>query len=120
MRGTSPKRLRHGKRPRNCTRMTDLSAHGEPIDANTLPSRMIRGLFAGLVGGLWLISSPASAAWQEAKSKHFAIYADEDPRLLQAFATKLEKFDKAVRIVRSMDDPPVGDGGRLTVYVLND
>ncbi|MFL6760913.1 tetratricopeptide repeat protein [Sphingomonas sp.] len=61
---------------------------------------------------------PAHAAWYEAKSKHFAIYADESPKSLQAFATKLEKFDKAVRILRAMDDPPIGDGGRVNVYVL--
>lgn len=79
-----------------------------------------RRLFARLLAGLWLLSSPANAAWQEAKSKHFTIYADEDSGSLQAFATKLEKFDKAVRILRGMDDPPVGDGGRLTVYVLKD
>ena len=61
---------------------------------------------------------PASAAWQRASSPHFIIYADEQPDKLKAFAEKLERFDKAVRVTRSMKDPPVGDGNRLTVFVV--
>lgn len=82
----------------------------------------MRFLYVALAGALAAagLSSAADAAWYEAKSKHFAIYADESPVDLQNFATKLEKFDKAVRMVRSMDDPPVGDGGRLTIYVMRD
>ncbi|HJR82542.1 MAG TPA: hypothetical protein VJ775_01320 [Sphingomicrobium sp.] len=63
-------------------------------------------------------SSAGQAAWHEAKSSHFVIYADEKPEALRAFAAKLEKYDQAVRIVRGMDDPPLGDAGRVTVYVL--
>ena len=65
-------------------------------------------------------ASPASAAWYEAKTTHFLILADESPRDLQEFAVKLEKFDKAVRTVRQMDDPSVGNAGRLTIFVLKD
>ena len=61
---------------------------------------------------------PASAEWQRASSPHFIIYANESPDKLRAFAEKLERFDKGVRIARSMKDPPVGDGGRLTVLVV--
>ena len=64
------------------------------------------------------VSQPAHAAWYEAKSKHFVIYADQNPKALEAFATRLERFDKTVRVLRGMDDPPVGDGGRVSVYVL--
>ena len=64
------------------------------------------------------VGTPAHAAWYQASSKHFVIYADEDPKQLSQFATKLERFDQAVRYVRSMDDPPVGLGNRLTVFVL--
>lgn len=64
------------------------------------------------------IAAPSAAEWQRASSPHFIIYADEDPAKLRAFAEKLERFDKAVRIARSMKDPPVGDGGRLTVLVV--
>jgi tetratricopeptide (TPR) repeat protein len=64
------------------------------------------------------IGTAGEAAWQRASSAHFVIYADENPADLAAFASKLEKFDKAVRVVRKMDDPPVGDGNRLTVFVV--
>ena len=60
----------------------------------------------------------AQAAWYRADSKHFIIYADESAQDLTAFATRLERFDRAVRFLREMDDPPVGDGNRLTVFVL--
>lgn len=72
------------------------------------------------VGALLLGSSPALAAWHEARSKHFVIYSDDSPDRLRAFAVKLEKFDRAVRIARNMEDYPVGDGNRLTVFVVKD
>jgi Flp pilus assembly protein TadD len=67
-----------------------------------------------------LMATPASAAWHLAKSRHFIIYSNQRPAELAAFAQKLERFDAAVRSVRAMDDPPVGDGNRLTVFALND
>ena len=66
------------------------------------------------------LPAPASAAWHKASSKHFIIYADEKPEKLAEFAAKLEKFDKAVRLVRKMKDRDIGDGNRLTVYVVRD
>jgi tetratricopeptide (TPR) repeat protein len=63
-------------------------------------------------------TSPAAAAWQKVSSAHFIIYADEAPDKLSEFATRLEKFDKAVRQVRRMADPPMGDGNRLTVFIV--
>ena len=61
----------------------------------------------------------ANAAWHEASSTHFVIYADESPDRLREFATRLEKFDKAVRVARSMQDTPPGPGNRLTVFVVS-
>ena len=63
-------------------------------------------------------ASTANAAWHEARSKHFVIYANENPKELLEYATKLEKFDAAVRTILTMGDPPVGDGNRLTVFVM--
>lgn len=76
-----------------------------------------------LIGGVLLAAitaAPSNAAWHKASTPHFVIYADETPAKLSAFATKLEKFDKAVRQVRGMADPKVGDGNRLTVFVVPD
>lgn len=64
-------------------------------------------------------AAPVQGAWYQASSKHFVIYAQSNPKQLQAFATRLEKFDQAVRAVMHYDDPPIGDGNRLTVFVLS-
>ena len=68
----------------------------------------------------YLVSTPAFAAWHEARSKHFIIYADEKPKALLDYATRLEKFDQAARAILQMPDPNVGDGNRLTVFVMPD
>ena len=73
---------------------------------------------AGLALVLSVTAQPAPAAWHKASTKHFIIYADQKPDKLRDFATKLERFDQAVRSARRMEDPPVGDGNRLTVYVV--
>lgn len=67
-----------------------------------------------------LVAAPtvASAEWLVAKSRHFIIYSDQKPDDLKAYATRLEKFDLAVRKGRGMDDPPLSDSNLLTVYVL--
>ena len=67
-----------------------------------------------------LLSSPAVSAWQKISSPHFVIYADDSPEKLREFASRLERFDKAVRLVRGMSDPALGDGNRLTVFVVPD
>jgi len=72
-----------------------------------------------LVGALALgTAASADAAWHKASSAHFVIYADESPVKLREFATRLERFDKAVRQVRGMTDPPMGDGNRLAVFIV--
>jgi hypothetical protein len=77
---------------------------------------LLSWLLAALVIGATV--SPAHAEWHEAKSKHFIIYADLRPAELNAFAQRLERFDQAVRKVRRMDDPPLTDSGRLTIYAV--
>lgn len=79
------------------------------------------------MGKLWigcaalaLASTQTHAAWQRVTSSHFIIYADGEPDKLRAFATRLERFDKAVRVVRTMPDPKLGDGNRLTIFVVPD
>ena len=63
-------------------------------------------------------ASAATADWQRASSPHFVVYANEPAKELRDFAVKLETFDKAVRHAREMSDPAVGDGNRVTVYVV--
>lgn len=78
-------------------------------------------LLMRLAAASLMLTAPvtANAAWHKASSKHFIIYADHKPAELHEFAAKLELFDQAVRKVRGMGDPPIGDGNRLTVFVVN-
>src|SRR3954447_25970486 len=78
----------------------------------------MRVLATGLAAALLVVAVPAHADWNVAKSRHFIVYANESPKALTDFATRLERFDQAVRYVRGMDDPPIGDGNRLTVFVM--
>jgi hypothetical protein len=64
----------------------------------------VPGLLLTALTLLW--SHPAAAAWYEAKSRHFIIYSEQRPDELQRYAEDLERFDKAVRILRTIDDPP--------------
>lgn len=80
----------------------------------------MRILLALLAAATLLVAQPAMAAWSRASTPHFIIYSEEPPEKLKAFAEKLERFDAAVRLVRGMKDPPVGDGNRLTVFVVKD
>lgn len=77
--------------------------------------KLLSGLVAAL---LFAAAAPAHAAWHQAKSKHFIIYADSSTEELRDYATKIERFDQAVRLARSMDDPPLTDSSRLTIYMF--
>ena len=65
-------------------------------------------------------AASAEAAWYEASSRHFVIYSEMNPEKLRAYADKLERFDKAVRLIREAPDPPVGLGNRLTIFMVRD
>jgi len=78
----------------------------------------VRSLLACVSGAALFAAAPAHAAWYQASSKHFVIYADESPNDLRDFATKLERFDQGARVALTMDDPTVGNGNRLTVFVV--
>lgn len=65
------------------------------------------------------LAAPASAAWQQATSKHFVIYGDMPAEEMTDYAERLEKFDAAARLIRSMKDPTVGDGNRVQVLVVS-
>jgi hypothetical protein len=67
---------------------------------------------------LAVAAMPAHAAWFQAKSRHFVIYSDDNQRALLEYANKLERFDGGARVALRMDDPDIGDGNRLTVFVL--
>ena len=60
----------------------------------------------------------AHAAWYEAKSNHFIIWANENPGELKLYAQNLERFDSSARQLVGMADPPLTDAGRVNIFVL--
>ena len=68
---------------------------------------------------LLLAPAAARAEWREASSKHFLVYSEGSAASVQAFATKLEKFDKAMRLRLGLDDVDLGPANRVTVYVVD-
>ncbi len=77
-----------------------------------------RALLAAAVG--LASASGANAAWYEASSKHFVVYSDDAPDKLKTFTAKLERYDRAMRVMRGLDDPAISPTQRVTVYVLDD
>jgi len=67
-----------------------------------------------------LCAVPAQATWYRASSEHFLIYSEQRPEVLREFAENLEKFDGAVRAVRGMQDLPLSQGNRVTIFTLRD
>jgi len=69
-----------------------------------------------------LLLSPAAASaaepWRMASSANFVIYAQYTPEALRSYAAQLERFDKAMRVLRRLPDTPVGNANRLTVFVV--
>jgi tetratricopeptide (TPR) repeat protein len=63
-----------------------------------------------------LASAPTQAAWREARSAHFIIYSEDKPDALRAFATDLERYDAAMRVLRGLPNGTDSPNNRLTVY----
>jgi tetratricopeptide (TPR) repeat protein len=78
---------------------------------------MVRKWF-GLL--LLLVAAPASADWHEASTEHFVVYSELAPDKLKDFAGKLERFDRAMRLLRNVPDEPVGPANRVTIYMVDD
>lgn len=64
-------------------------------------------------------ATSARAEWVEASSKHFIVYSDDSPDKVKAYATKLEKFDAAMRKLRVVPETTRGPASRVTVFVLD-
>ena len=77
--------------------------------------RLFLGASALLFG-----SAAAQASWHEASSRHFIIYADENPAELKEFAESLERFNAAVREARGIADVEPGASSKVTLFVLDD
>lgn len=78
----------------------------------------MRVCLSALAALAWAV--PAPAAWYRASSEHFLIYSEDKPETVRQFAENLERFDGAVRAVRGMDDLPLSQGNRLTIFRMHD
>ncbi len=73
------------------------------------------GLVAA-VSGL-MSAAPAQAEWWEARTDHFVVYSESSQADAREFATKLERFDMALRSVQNIKPKAVSsDADRLTVF----
>lgn len=79
-----------------------------------------RSILAAIAGALVAIASGADAAWYRASSPHFVIYSDQLPDQLRAYATKLERFDQAVRLARGSGDYTPDPVNRLKLFSVRD
>ncbi|HEX8241496.1 MAG TPA: hypothetical protein VF574_17300 [Allosphingosinicella sp.] len=75
---------------------------------------------AGLLLGLSFLAAPALAEWREASSRHFLVYSEGSAQSVLDFATRLEKFDKAMRVRLGLSDEDLGPANRVTVFVVDD
>jgi tetratricopeptide (TPR) repeat protein len=77
---------------------------------------MIRSLIAALAV---LTPAAAQADWHEAASKHFVVYADQDPEKLKQYTAELERFDQSLRFLTGTPDKPLSPMMRVQVYVAS-
>lgn len=72
--------------------------------------------------GLMLLALPtlARADWHEASTPHFVVCADGNPEKLQAFATRLERLDRAIRLMVGQKDTDIARASRVTVFMVDD
>lgn len=62
----------------------------------------------------------AQAAWREAQTTNFVIYADLDEDEVAQLAQRLERYHAAMELVTNVDMPPPSPSNRVTIYVLGD
>lgn len=63
-----------------------------------------------------LLSATAQAAWREASTTHFVIYADEPDSVLRAFALNLERYHAALAFLTGQEMLDPSPSNRVTVY----
>lgn len=78
---------------------------------------MIQRLLA-MIAVTMLWTGPARAAWLEASSDHFVIYADDSEKDVRRFSDQLERFHAAMAFVTGSEDPPPSPSNRVTVFVV--
>lgn len=80
---------------------------------------MIRSPGLTLSLSMLLLCAPAvaHADWHEGSSKHFLVYADQDPEKLRAYTQRLERFDQSLRFLTGTPDAPLSPRLRVRIYL---
>ena len=65
-----------------------------------------------------LLPGAAQAAWFEASSAHFVVYAEDSERDIRRFAEQLERYHEAMAVITRLEAPPPSPSNRVTVYVV--
>ncbi|TFI57035.1 hypothetical protein E2493_17225 [Sphingomonas parva] len=66
------------------------------------------------------VASPAPAEWREARTDHFILTIDDTEEGARDFATRLERFDAALRSLYGVPDNPDQHARPLEIYALKD
>jgi tetratricopeptide (TPR) repeat protein len=73
-------------------------------------------LFAAL---LYALASPAHAEWRQARTDHFVLTINDTEEGARDFATRLERFDAALRRIYGLPDNPDQHARPITIYALD-
>ena len=92
---------------RTCAEWSDEGLKGE------LVRRLL--FWVSLLG----LATPAEATWREARSAHFIVYSEDKPQALKEFATELERFDAAMRVLRGLPQTTDSPNNRLTIFQVS-
>ena len=77
---------------------------------------MVRTIILGLLAAT--LPAAAQAAWQEASSSHFVVYSDDTSDNVRAFTARLERYDRAMRVLRGLSEDGTSRASRVTVFVV--
>ena len=72
-------------------------------------------LIAALAGSA---AQPALAAWHEASSDHFVIYADDRPANVQRYAENLERYHAAMALLLGREINKPSPSNRVVIYAV--
>ena len=84
-------------------------------------------LLASAAGSVWaqgadkdvvVTGVKGGTGWYEASSKHFVVYSYDTPQHVGQYAARLERFDKAIRVLHGTPEDRRGNASRVTVYVV--
>jgi tetratricopeptide (TPR) repeat protein len=79
----------------------------------------MRGIILGFSALLASAASPARAAWFEATTTHFVVDADAPEGRVKDFASRLERFDAALRMLYGVADDPSRKSNRVHVFATS-